>query len=403
VNTQAASPDNEVTANETFQNWQSFVRNEPCRTVMEARLYTDTSIIGELTGLGPYSFINTIAHAGHIDPRAPRPAIVLRIAFHIPGGVPAVPMTDDFEHYHGGDFVDEMAAIASLFLGIRLRAGPVDREFIPGADPYSRPIGYGSKAVPELPLPAGRVQIPRLSGEQNLVDLEVLRNFPMRTARETNTLIKAARIYQQAIWIADSDPALAWLLLISAVETAAVHWAGEEGSLRERLEASLPQLFKLLENSKCSDLIDDAATILQKYTRATKKFIDFLHTFSPGAPDQRPTQFLFSFKPKDIKEAASIIYSHRSESLHNGTAFPLPMCSPPQLFSFDGKQDSAHSEVPAGLATYSLGASGSASRRRCCSTPLSILRAGRCSIGGNHSRRRWMPHECHMTCFLGKN
>ena len=145
----------EITANETYKNWQSFLAGEPCRTVLEARLYTDAWITGELQGLGPYSFVNTIAHAGNQDSRSPRPAIVLRVAFHIPGGVYAIQMKDDFEHYHGGDYFDEVAAIASLFLGIRLKAGPEDREFLPGGDPFGRPIQYGMKAVPRVSVARG--------------------------------------------------------------------------------------------------------------------------------------------------------------------------------------------------------------------------------------------------------
>ena len=147
-------------------------------------------------------------------------------------------------------------------------------------------------------------------------------------------------------------------MLISAVETAAVLWARTEASPRDRLEASIPLLFQFLENRACFDLIDPIAVILSKYTGATKKFIDFLVTFSPSPPTERPVEFLrFSFEAREIKKAASIIYEHRSEALHNGTAFPLPMCLPPQFFAVEGKQGSAHAEVPLGLATYSLGAS----------------------------------------------
>jgi len=267
-------------------------------------------------------------------------------------------MTDNFEHYHGGDFIDEMAAIASLFLGIRMQAGPIDREFVPGGDPLGRPIQYNiSKATPVLPPPAGAPQIPRLRRERKLVELKSLESFPARGIREANTLIKAARMYQQAVWVCDTDPALAWLLLISAVETAAVIWAGNENAPRDRLQASLPQLYKLLEDSACQDLIDPVADILGKYTRATKKFIDFLLAFSPEPPSERPTKFLqFSFNHKDLKVAASLIYGHRSENLHSGTAFPLPMCTPPQLWSSEGRQDAAYQEVPIGLAMSSRGA-----------------------------------------------
>lgn len=346
-----------ATPNWTFQNWKSFLDDEPCASVVEARLYTDVQVLGELTGLGPYSFINTIAHASSYDSNLPRPAIVLRIALHTQDRRPSTHMVDDFEHYHGGDFIDEMAAIVSLFLGVRMQAGHIDREFAPSGDPFGRPIQYGSKATPVLLPPIGASQIPRLRGERNLFELKSLEYLPARGVREVNALIKAARMYQQALWVCDSDPALAWLLLISAVETVAVIWADSEGTPRDRLRASLPQVYNLLDASACSELIDPMAEILSKYTRATKKFIDFLLSFSPGSPSARPTEFLrFSFSRRDLKDAASIIYEHRSEALHSGTAFPLPMCVPPQLFRLEGKSDAAYQEVPFGLAMSSRGA-----------------------------------------------
>jgi hypothetical protein len=345
-----------ATANETYENWTCFAKGEPSTAVVEARLFTDVWLIGELRGLGPYSFLNTVAPTNPY-PGRPRPAVAVRAALHFPKRQWSIGMTDDFEHYHGGDFIDEMAALASLFLGIRMQAGPVDREFVHGGDPFGSPIQWGRKAAPVLPPPAGAPQIPRLRKECNLLDLKSLESFPARGVREANALIKAARMYQQAVWVCDSDPNLAWLLLVSAVETAAVIWAGSESTPRDRLRAWQPQLYQLLETSASPDLIDPIAQILNEYTRSTKKFIDFLVEFSPDPPTERPTKFLrFSFSRKDLKAAASVIYGHRSKSLHSGTAFPLPMCTPPQLFSFDGKRDAAHQEVPAGMAVNSRGA-----------------------------------------------
>jgi hypothetical protein len=343
-----------ITANETYLNWQCFSEKKPCSAVVEARLYTDAWILGELPDLGPYSFLNTVAAPTR---KNLRPAVVLRVALHIPTRRPPLPMVDDFDHYHGGDFIDEMAALTSLFLGIRMQAGPIDREFVSTGDPLGRPIQYGSKAVPTLPEPYQAPQIPRLFTDRNLFNLKSLENFSERRIDEANALIKAARMYQQAVWISDADPALAWLLLISAVETAAVLWAGNVDTPRERLKAALPQLHKLLEVNDYKDLIDPIAEILSVYTRATKKFIDFLTKFVPDPPSDRPTEFLqFSFSPKHMKAAANLIYSHRSKSLHSGTAFPLPMCIPPKLYSFEGVQDAAYQEVPTGLAMNSRSA-----------------------------------------------
>jgi hypothetical protein len=342
------------TANDTYLNWLSFRKNKPRSGIVEARLYTDVWITGEVSGLGPYSFINTVATS---DSKELRPAVVLRMAQHLTTERPSLPMNNDFDHYHGGDFIDEMAALASLVLGIRMQAGPIDRDFMPGGDPLGRPTQYGSKAVPVLPRPYQSPQIPRLQEPRNLDDLKMLEDFSKRTVNETNALIKAARMYQQAVWVCDADPALAWILLISAVETVAVLWAGDSNNPTDSLRASLPKLFDLLDVDTYRGLIDPVAQILSEITRSTKKFIDFLAEFVPEPPPVRPPEaFRFLFRKAKLKKAASLIYGHRSASLHSGTAFPLPMCIPPKRWKFDGVPDAGYGEIPTGLATSSRGA-----------------------------------------------
>ena len=344
------------TPNETYRNWTNFLNGEPRATVVEAKLYTTAQIYGELEELGPYSYINTIAHAYPQTSKPIRPAIVVRVAIHVQEPAPRVSMKDDYEHYHGGDFVDEIAALASLFLGIRLKAGSVDREFHEGDSPYGRPIEYGLKPIPELPIGA-RPQIPRLSEGHSLIELAGLNALPTRSVHETNALVKVARLYQQAVWIADSDPALAWLLLVSAVETAAVVWAQDGASPRDAFEASLPDLFNLLGNSPCADLIDQIAEMLSKYTGATRKFIGFLVEFCPKPPEKRPVEWLqFSFENRNLKRAAGVIYEHRSKNLHSGTSFPEPLCTAPSIFHFGNEPDNTWQEVPTGLATSAKGA-----------------------------------------------
>lgn len=104
-----------------------------------------------------------------------------------------------------------------------MQARPVNREFVPRGDPLGTPIQYGSKASPVVPPSAGAPQIPRLRGKRNLVELKKLLTLSRGDAFEkANALIKAARIYQKAVWVCDADPALTCMLLISAIETAAV-------------------------------------------------------------------------------------------------------------------------------------------------------------------------------------
>jgi hypothetical protein len=342
-------------SNATYSYWDQFARGDPLNSVVEAKLYTDARILGELPNLGPYSFINTIATQGAL-----KPAIVLRVAIHakdIELPIRGFDGRDNFEHYHGGDYIDEMAALVALFLGIRVKAGPVDRIFGPH-DRFGRPVQYDWKPVPAILPFAGGHQIPELHGARNLTDLLVLQDFPARAVGDTNALVKAARLYQQAVWIADADPALAWLLLVSAVESIAVRWAGDRGiHASEILEMWAPKVVAILVENSRPDLVNPISDALARYMQATRKFTDFLTTFAPSAPDLRPAEFLqFSFTPQNIRKAAQIIYGHRSESLHNGTAFPLPMCRPPLRHTFEDRQDVAFQEIPQGIATHAHGA-----------------------------------------------
>jgi hypothetical protein len=60
-------------------------------------------------------------------------------------------------------------------------------------------------------------------------------------------------MYQEALWAAESEPSMAWLLLVSALETAANEWQRSNGSPVERLQESKPELYAYL-----SGLSDDS-------------------------------------------------------------------------------------------------------------------------------------------------
>ncbi len=321
-------------------------------------LFTDAWITGEVHDLGPYSFLNTIAH-GDGRGRRLRPAVVLRMAHHYRPEIDPPyrsPMTDDFEHYHGGDYLDEIAALGSLLLGIRLKAGGANREFRGEDDRFGRPMQYSGKPDPELVLEA-REQIPRLSGRAALnAGLAPLASFPERSVAETNAFIKAARQYQQAVWIADSDPSLAWIMLVSAIETAMQQWS-RKTTPADQLELAFPELAKLIRESNSPELLRPIAETLKQLTRSTKRFVEFVRTFAPPPPAVRPEGWMqFSYEPASLGAALALIYGHRSKSLHAGTAFPLPMCEAPRLAKKDNDVITVQ-EKPEGLATSSRGAS----------------------------------------------
>ena len=340
------NPDSQ-TASYTFANWSRQIEGVPAQLTIEAMLFTDTWVTGEVTDIGPYAFLNTLATGN--TPRSLRRALVLRITdHHDPSNDPAYrfPIENDSDHYHGGDYLDEMSALASLFMGIRLKAGGINREFRAEGGRFGRPVEFWGKPDPQLVIER-RVQIPRLLQSSNLNEsLEALRLFPTRTVQQTNALIKAARQYQQAIWIADADPELARLMLVSALETVAVEWASQTTPI-DQLETAFPKIVKVISESSCPTLLEPIAKELDRLTRAITRFVNFILAFAPAPPEERPAEYLrFSFEPTNLKNAVKLIYGHRSRFLHEGIAFPLPMCAPPQ---YDSNGPRAVQEKPIGL------------------------------------------------------
>jgi hypothetical protein len=115
----------------------------------EAFLYSDATITGELSAEEPhkpYGLLNMLP-----DHRGSQlaPVIALRIQMHLEAELPSFQETDTAS-FHGGDIADEIAALAALAMGIRLRAGATTRAFYPG-DARGRPCA--DRAIPMLRRP----------------------------------------------------------------------------------------------------------------------------------------------------------------------------------------------------------------------------------------------------------
>jgi hypothetical protein len=170
--------------------------------------------------------------------------------------------------------------------------------------------------------------------------------FPKLSPDDAGALIRSARLYQDAVWIAESEPELSWIMLVSAVENAAESWCKSKATAVERLETSKPELVKLLKDAGGKELVLKVAKEIVDCLGATKKFINFILEFIPEQPKKRPSiNAQHSWEHKDIEKSMRIIYGHRSKTLHGGVKFPLPMCNPPM---YDG---SGFSEKPFGYAT----------------------------------------------------
>jgi len=330
------------------ENWQLFLKGQQWKEAFEYPLFTDAHIVGDMVEYGPYRLINTIAYG---EQKQTRPSIVLRALWFIEPSLPNWEATND-ERYHGGWFADEVAALVSLCLGIRLRAGSENRVFRPDGDPMGRPIAYGLAPEPKIPQISlqQNLVLPYHQGQRELSDSQLLETLPSLPPEDALVLVRAARLYQEAVWVAETEPERSWLLLTSAVETAANRWRSTEEPPVERLRASRPQLEKLLRDRCGDDFVEEVAAYIAPYMGATRKFIDFLLEFLPPPPQERPpSAFQVNWNASHLKKVFAKVYKHRSRALHGGIPFPAPMCAPPISV------ERQFVEKPAGLAASALG------------------------------------------------
>jgi len=349
-------PTVEIRGPACYENWKAALAGRAFPGAYEVPLYTDAYITGELEeGYGPYRLINVGAP---LRRGLARPAIVLRAEAQVIFDtnemlrqLDGLPRGTKSKRNHGGGPDDEVTALFSLSLGIRLKPGDRLREFVPDGDPKGRPLP-GLRGEPVLLRNAGRPVIPRAVRKQSLNDDVLVECLPLLDPDDAFAVVRAARLYQDALWIAESEPALAWLMFVSAVETAANHWRSTKDPPRSRLRASNPELEKLLLKVGGEEHGDKVAKMIVGFLGSTKKFVDFVLEFRPEPPDQRPSEWARApWDPTGIRKSMRVIYEHRSRALHDGTPFPAPMCEPPWI----GEGMPAPVECPRGVMLPTLG------------------------------------------------
>jgi hypothetical protein len=258
-------------------------------------------------------------------------------------------ITGEILDYHGGSSHDEIAALASLILGVRFKSGGITRVFGLNEDPRGKPLHYQMDRNPILLEGEGKRIIPEAHRTILLNDLNQLLTYSTLTPEDAIILVRASRLYQDALWIAESEPALAWVMFVSAIETAANHWRKKEYTPVEKLHASKPELEKILDEHGGQELVKIVAEYIVEYMGATKKFIDFVLAFLPSPPKNRPKFGRHPWSKTKIKKTLEKIYGYRSDALHGSRAFPAPMCMSPMI------SDGYPIEVPTGFSTSTLG------------------------------------------------
>lgn len=313
-----------------LQNWIARNSGAPSFGIYEYPFYTDAHIVGEVRRDDwPYTFLNTIPM--HDEPGYVCAPIILRVAAHVFQAERPDFSKTNISRYHGGLLSDEIAALTSLCLGARMRAGGESRRFDGlTQDPLGRPVAWDRRPIPTLDIDKHRLVLPCVVGTHSLEELNRLESLLHLSLPQTVALIRAARLYQDALWISESEPAFAWLMLVSALEAAASQWQTENETALERLTYAKPELVEILKASGGDDLVSVVAGHIEQSLGATKKFVEFVLHFMPPVPTNRPSEaFQVSWNTDSMKKIMRIVYGYRSNALHGGTPFPAPMCNPP--------------------------------------------------------------------------
>lgn len=296
-------------------NWleKRATQSEPIE-VYEYDIYSDARFTGQIENPSwPYSFLNTVPrNSSSIIINTP---MVIRAEIYAEYEEPELSETDE-SRYHGGYFYDEIIALATACLGVRLAFGGISRRFEGHHDRYGLIGEWDRKPKPPFEFHENGPMLPDAIGTRKLGALNRMESIVCIEPSRYSLLVRACSLYRNALWIAESDPNIAWLLLVSALETAANDiWPGK--------------------------------------TASKKKFVDVVLRFMPEPPKSRPKaeHLQFEWTEASFEKMLRTIYDYRSRSLHEGKPFPAPMSMPPFRIDRDGP----------GLEVASLG-SASATR-----------------------------------------
>ncbi|MFJ6688294.1 hypothetical protein [Streptomyces sp. NPDC091294] len=314
----------------------------------EFLLYSDSGATGGLeAACPPYVLTNCI---GQPENGRLAPVIAVYLDDHSPDfDVQPMDKTDT-EGWLNLSLDDEIACLISVVAGVRLRSGGAVRRFT--AEPTDRGTpGFYAHRVPDWTAATRPIYpTPRTFPLEPLADW--MNRYLALGREDAVALVRAARQFRDALWVADTDPELAWLLLVSAVEVIAGREALRDVAPAERLRQEMPALTEQLLAAGGDAHLEAVAEQLVSIVKATARFMSCMDKYRPDAPEIRPEEYAqVDWEWPRLKKAINLIYRFRSERLHGGVPFPQPMCYPPMT------SGAALDERPSGLAAAAGNAS----------------------------------------------
>ena len=316
-----------------WRNWHAFDNDFPANQRAENGFYSDSGFVGQLDGLGPFDVINTVSRVGKARVGNAQQVLVLRHTWHIPrfpllhGDDP--PKRPD-DSYYDGWVGDEFAALLSLALHVRCMDGGPIRFWFDGEDldGLGGPTTFWHREPP-LDVPTyGLAMLPRIARDG--VDLAaagpLLKGYATLKSGPAIALVRGARQFQQALWIADDSPGLSWLLLVGALEAATAVSVDDRSAL-DILLAMRPEWAEVLQAS-ASPLREQVIAEAARLSSSAQKVRDLVKAHLPPEPSGHPNP-PFGIDWSALPALIDKVYVHRSNALHAGLPFPAPLLDPP--------------------------------------------------------------------------
>lgn len=305
-----------------WHNWRQFDAKVPWTYADEYKLYSDGNVHGVARSFGPIHFAGLLARDVKESSGA-RPVAIVRVHH----SAPVNPHDDDVEH--GGQSQDEIAALCSLIWGIRVKAGDKSRSLTPG-DLTGRAYYEAEVKTPHMPVGAWTPIIRHAMKTVDLCDLNLLSTYPTLSDTKASALLRAARLYQDGLWVAEREPWLTWILFGAAIETASNCAIGKDRDYVTALRELAPELANVAEKygEECLKAIAKQQSSL---VGAKKKFMEFLKKYRPARIAQDTTDCRHPWTDDALKKSLTAIYSVRSKYLHEGIPVPWELCLSPEF------------------------------------------------------------------------
>lgn len=284
----------------------------------EFEIIGDANFVGEMA-YGPYYF-----RIWDMPPHRPGESRLLCLRITQEAQLPSIPPTG------AQDFV----SLASVFLRKRLMLGPMTRW---DDQPIRQRLDFkSSNDYVDIDLVSGETET--IASETNLNEL--LTWLPYTNNMDDTTRNKftlAARFYQQALEMIESATDMAYLNLVSAIETLCgdidigiIELTEVNSALANAVgRVTPPELLKEIEER-----------IIKRERFIRRRFIEFIkqHIDESFWTYRRRPETHGRIKPDDLDRLLKNIYDQRSRTLHTGELFPE------YIYLSEGLPDISHIE-----------------------------------------------------------